>query len=387
MTPRGPAPAPATDGTDTAAFVAGSRRWSRRNDADVGATGRRQQVRISGAANRAGRSLSRCVARASGLPRCAPDALLRRVAGILVTFLVLPCGAPAEAADATAATPVRVAASPSRGFAFPYFLVIPDAIETSKSDDKTYTLLVLPNNTGHPDDDVAVHETAAREMAALYSTLAERTGTVLLVPAFPRPTTPAHLYTHALNRAALRAAEPSIKRLDLQLIAMCNDARRALGDSGIALEPRILLFGFSAAGMFANRFTFLHPSMVKAAVIGSPGGWPLLPLEQLQGQKLSYPVGVADLAELTGAPLDLATLVRVPLFFYFGADDQNDSVASADSYEPRERQLVLSNFGTSLSDRWEDAGRIYARVLPLAEFHLYPHVGDTTDKAWSDITP
>ncbi len=90
---------------------------------------------------------------------------------------------------------------------------------------------------------------------------------------------------------------------------------------------------------------------------------------------------------MTGAPLDLAALAKVPLFFYLGADDQNDSVVLADSYEPRERQLVLSNFGTSLTERWEDAARIYAHVLPLAEFHLYPNVGPKTDQAWRDITP
>jgi hypothetical protein len=37
------------------------------------------------------------------------------------------------------------------------------------------------------------------------------------------------------------------------------------------------MIGFSASGAFTNRFTLLHPEMIKAASIGAPGGWPIVP--------------------------------------------------------------------------------------------------------------
>src|SRR6267142_967816 len=84
---------------------------------------------IRRASDRMGRLLSRCIARANGTLACAPGALMRRVATVLLTLVALPCHVPAALAEATAAAPLRVAAVPSRGFAFPYFLVVPDTIE------------------------------------------------------------------------------------------------------------------------------------------------------------------------------------------------------------------------------------------------------------------
>ncbi|HML49272.1 MAG TPA: hypothetical protein PKE04_21240, partial [Clostridia bacterium] len=50
----------------------------------------------------------------------------------------------------------------------------------------------------------------------------------------------------------------------------------------------------------ANRFALLHPDRVRAAAIGSPGGWPVAPVAQAEGNDLPYPIGIADVAQLTG---------------------------------------------------------------------------------------
>ena len=129
--------------------------------------------------------------------------------------------------------------------------------------------------------------------------------------------------------------------------------------------------------MFANRFTFLHPDRVKAAAIGSPGGWPILPVERFDDKDLRYPIGIADFRLISGKKLDLKALRRVPLFIFMGDRDDNDSVVFGDSYDDEDRDLIIPLFGKMPVDRWEIARSLYAKAGLNAEFKLYPGVAHT----------
>jgi dienelactone hydrolase len=168
---------------------------------------------------------------------------------------------------------------------------------------------------------------------------------------------------------------PAWTRVDLQLEAMIDDARGQLGGR---LGPRVLMAGFSAAGSFVNRFAVLHPRRVLAAAIGSPGGWPIAPAADAA---LTYPVGVADLAALVGAPADLAALREVPLLFYMGGDDDNDAVPHRDSFSAADEALVMRRFGPTPVARWAAAERLYAQAGLRATFRLYPGVAHMTTSA------
>ena len=51
---------------------------------------------------------------------------------------------------------VRVEANSTSGFTYPYYLYTPPEVKADAK--KSHTILVLPNNTGKPDDDFAAHE-------------------------------------------------------------------------------------------------------------------------------------------------------------------------------------------------------------------------------------
>src|SRR4030095_7351619 len=174
---------------------------------------------------------------------------------------------------------------------WPYYLYVPKAVKARRGE---VTLYVEPNNTGRPDDDLAVHARAAWKRAFRLRHVAEELGTPVLVPVFPRPARRGDVYTHALDRDVLTTDEPALARLDLQLLAMIDDASARLVAQGHRVSPRVLITGYSANGMFANRFALLHPERVLAAAVGSPGGWPLAPVDTWQGRSLRYPVGIAD---------------------------------------------------------------------------------------------
>ncbi len=271
---------------------------------------------------------------------------------------------------------------PGTGFDWPYYLYLPVSVPPGTST----RLLVAPNNTGTCSDDQAVHDEAARRQADGLSILAERMRTPLLVPTFPRPYSNWQVYTHALDRDTLLTTLPGLRRLDLQLIAMIEHARTRLQAAGINVAARVLMSGFSASGMFTNRFTALHPDRVQAAAIGSPGGWPIAPVASWQGDGLRYPVGIADLQDLVGAPFDAQTFKAVPLHFYIGDQDTNDSVPYSDGYDAQDRDLVNRLFGTTPVARWPHAQAVYESAQCNAEFLTYPGVGhQVTQEIMLDI--
>jgi hypothetical protein len=62
---------------------------------------------------------------------------------------------------------------------------------------------------------------------------------------------------------------------------MIEDARAKFAREKLKFDERVYMIGWTASGMFVNHITFLHPKRVKAAAIGSPGGWAIAPVASL----------------------------------------------------------------------------------------------------------
>ncbi len=255
-----------------------------------------------------------------------------------------------------------------------YLYVSPKAKQAAKSGE-IVTILVQPNNSGINSDDPREHQRDAWLTGYERHKIADELGVVLLVPAFIRPGEDWFIYTHALDRDTLTTTRPDLERIDLQLIAMIDKARLTLADSGINTDERIFIQGFSASGMFANRFTVLHPERVKAAAIGSPGGWPIVPISDFNGLALPYPAGIADLEELTGTPFDAETYNAIPQLIYMGSLDDNDSLDFEDGWEQETAQVVDSLFGADPLSRWKEAEAIYQQAGANVQFLLIEGIG------------
>lgn len=297
--------------------------------------------------------------------------LLRVVLGLGLVVLLVAAGSAGAIYGYHAVATTAVPADPMQGFASGYRLQSPGWL-TSRS--RPVSILVLPNNTGHPDDDIAVHERAAEQVNLAGHVAFAGMDVAILVPAFPRLRRQDRVYTHALDRDSLVTDVAGLERVDLQLLAMIGDARRRLEAAGWTVAPKVLMAGFSASGMFVNRFALLHPEVVKAAVIGSPGGWPTAPVGEWEGERLTYPAGIADVADLVGKPVALDAVRKVPMLFFIGDRDDNDSVPYSDSYDDRERELVLDLFGATPVSRWAKAEDLYRAAGLKSEFRLVPGV-------------
>ncbi|HEX8248088.1 MAG TPA: hypothetical protein VF599_07950 [Pyrinomonadaceae bacterium] len=281
---------------------------------------------------------------------------------------------PAQSVGDVSSETVKIEAQPARGFAYPYYLYVPKALrEQAKDAKKTRTILVIPNNAGKTSDDFSVHEADVKRKIRNNSEIAARLGVALLMPVFPRPQTDWKIYTHALDRDAMTTGKKEFARFDLQLGAMIDDARAKLAGEKLKFDKRVIMLGWSASAMFVNRFTFLHPKRVKAAVIGSPGGWAMAPVAVFKEKALRYPIGTSDFKSISGAELDLKNLRKVPLFLFLGGEDDNDSVIFRDSYEKEDEDLIFALFGKTPVERWDDSKKLYQDSKLNAEFRLYPN--------------
>jgi hypothetical protein len=161
------------------------------------------------------------------------------LAFIIVTTFI--CGAFANSTNAqvlqnqelASGSLLKFKARPRSGFNFEYFVFLPKGIKPKAS---TY-LLVESNNTG-ANDSIEHHEKGAAAAAGKSSVgnyVSRKLQIPLLVPIFPRSATNWQYYTHALDRETISNREFGIERLDLQLLAMIEDAKKHLAKQNFRL--------------------------------------------------------------------------------------------------------------------------------------------------------
>lgn len=277
-----------------------------------------------------------------------------------------------------------VAANADRGFHYGYYYYIPQDL---KNNGQSTYLLIEPNNTGFPSDDQKIFQDNAKNILESKKNMAEELGCILLVPTFERPLSNDLMYTHALDRDTLLNNTGSLARIDLQLINIIDDVSTLCSKKGIAIEPKILMDGFSASGTFVNRFVALHPEIVKAAVSGGVNSMPILPLSYINGESLIYPVGISDIEDITGNPFILDQYVTVPQLIYMGEEDTNDTLPYDDAFGEEERSKILIALDKDMKERWELSKQIYEmQGCSGVEFTTYQGVGhEITDKIEKDI--
>jgi len=267
--------------------------------------------------------------------------------------------------------------NPEKGFYNDYILFIPKKTPLHK---KTF-LLVEPNNTGKISDSIAIHKKYAIDLASVSSVgnnISTELSIPLLVPIFPRPASQPLMYTHALDRDVMLERSLTLKRLDLQLLQMIEDAQRILAAMNIETASQFFMNGFSASATFTNRFSFLHPGKIKALAIGGFNGELMLPQHEINGIPLNYPIGTNDFNKISGKNFDLDTYRSIPQFIYMGKLDDNDAVQYDDAYNDNERNIINNNIGRHVQERYLACQEIYRqhRINPI--FNRYEGIGHWT---------
>ena len=277
-----------------------------------------------------------------------------------------------------AATVVEIGAAPEKGFNFPFLLKIPEQ-------NKTQYLIVETNNTGKVADNFAEHYASAKTAIignAIGPWVAKQLNAPILMPVFPRSEQDWQTYTHALDRDTLLIKSGNLKRLDLQLLAMINEAKQLLLQHSVPVNDKVIMTGFSASGTLANRFSVLHPDALQLVVAGGLNGILMLPLGTLKEHTLNYPLGINDIEKITGQAFAQSQWQALPQFLFMGANDTNDAAEYDDAYSEDERQVIYSAMGRSMQpERWQFCQDVYAEFQVNVVFKTYQGIGHGTNLA------
>ncbi len=95
-------------------------------------------------------------------------------------------------------------------------------------------------------------------------------------------------------------------------------------ETGLEVEPRVMLYGFSRGCQLGHRFAQFYPREVSGVASLSCGTY-TLPYTQTQsgtaGLPLAFPFGLADVEQYTGRPFDLDGLREVSFLIGVGGQD------------------------------------------------------------------
>lgn len=312
---------------------------------------------------------------------------MHRMLLALAMFATADTSASTVACDRTAALAasgkpyVLVQAAPGAGFNYPYVFYVPSTNLQKPFDH----MLVEPNNSGFVSDDLARLTADAVRLATGHSLggeVAERLGAPILVPVFPRPSEHgSNLYVHSLSRETIMVNEGPLRRVDLQLIAMIRDAQSRLSQCGLPVQQRVLMTGFSASGMFASRFVFLHPAIVASAAFGGINGFVMLPRADMDGQALKFPLGLADYRAITGYEFPRTEWNAVPQIAMMGENDNNDAADKAgDAYSAEEVSFIHKLGPDMMPERWNAVRAVYANASSAVYFKTYDRLGHGLDE-------
>ena len=287
---------------------------------------------------------------------------------------------------AQAQRPEVVSHAPDSAIAYEWFTYVPRSLRPGERA-LIWVTGLHGNLVTDRYDSIAIE---SRDMAERRVALAEERRLAMLVPVIPRPRTN-YVYAVALApRVFLAESEEFVRRPDLRLNAMIDRFAAELRAGGFVVDERVLLDGFSAGAMFAQRYALLHPRRVLAIAAGQCGGALTLPestLEGATGARLDWPAGVGDFERLAGYAFDRDAYRRIAQFVYIGDQDTSNStlVRTRELWRTQEQIDLLNRvFGRTDPARIEAQSRYLTRRGYNVTFRAYPGVGHTTTRAMRD---
>lgn len=103
------------------------------------------------------------------------------------------------------------------------------------------------------------------------------------------------------------------------------DAKKLIEDlTEKKVQEKIFLSGYSASGLFAQRFAFIYPELINRALIGGAAGTIPIPTKMLK-----FPIGIQDYEELFGKQFD-SNAYRQIQFGYYVAEKEAEEPGNFD---------------------------------------------------------
>ncbi len=225
----------------------------------------------------------------------------------------------------------------------------------------------------HPQiEDYDALTLAAKNTCNQFIDVAESRNYIILTPVIPRDFSEGY-YPQGINQYSLDPLTPNFYyRPDLKVNIIIENFKKELEEAGYSIQDKVFVSGFSAGGMWANRYSLLHPERVKAAAMGQAGGWLAMPITSYNGTDLNWPLGLNNYSLLTGESYNKYNIFKsVPMFIFIG--DQDTTSTYYDSDYPDSNDITI--WGNSDPVRLENQYNHLKNLGYNVSFKLYPNVG------------
>jgi len=203
---------------------------------------------------------------------------------------------------------------------------------------------------------------------------AEQYKYVLLVPAIPRD--PMYYVVAFQRECFLDTTDPFYQRPDEKVNLMIDEFITTLRQDGYDVQQKVFVEGFSAGGMWANRYSLLHPERVRAFAAGQAGGALTLPETSHNATTMDWPVGVNDFVSLAGSDFDQNAYKELPQFIYIGDQDSNTTLwGPGELWTQSQIDFIKTTFGDTPPEILENQCSYLNNLGYDVTFKLYPGVG------------
>lgn len=256
-----------------------------------------------------------------------------------------------------------------------WFSYIPKSIDDSKPSD----ILICCVHANIETDSYGEITAESRAQMEGRIEFAEKNRLILLVPVIPRPKN--GVYVVVFPPAVFSEnTSPFLQRPDEKVILMIDKLLSDLRNDAFQVNDKVLMEGFSASAIFAQRFSLLHPERVKAIAAGHSGGALTFPLTAYGDTEMNWPVGIADYEELAGYEFNLEEYQKIVQFIYIGDKDVNNStleggVNNTIFQSPDDLAFVVTTFGTTDPVRLQNqVDYLHSQGFNNFIFKLYPGI-------------
>ena len=217
---------------------------------------------------------------------------------------------------------------PNQGIPYQWFTYVPSGLDKTKP---VFILITAIGAQMGTYDDLTIKTGTALQDRLRWPNI---NNFVLLAPVIPSIFDDPYLgniISIEFDIPSFTTSDKFYQRADLKVISIIDEFSDLLREDGYIVNEKVLIEGFSASAMFAQRFALLHPDRVLAIAAGSCGGNFVLPLKSYNGIPINWPVGINDLKTLADIEFDQNEYKNISQFIYIGDQDTQHSTVPDDA--------------------------------------------------------
>ena len=247
-----------------------------------------------------------------------------------------------------------LAADTSKGINIPSIIAIPLS-------DKVNDQIVLESNNLESDNLEKIIEQGLQTELRLLRLTSDYPSPIVvpLIPSYKD-----YPYLQQLSKECFDiSSDDKNYRIDEQVVRIIDYTKQIIEkESGVIVQDKIFLNGYSCSGVFAQRFALLHPEIIETACIGGASGSIPIPTD-----RVPYPIGTSDCESLIGNKFDFNNYSKIKFRYYVGElETQNKSDSRLDEVGNPAPMHDMSYFNRSVP---EDIGKLQRDILGRELFH------------------